>query len=143
MLLETFKQPGLQYHLYSKERPKGKGEEMVKLVAFLKVCFQFCFKHDSTSQQVLFNVESCPSTCLEKLLQDKECVLLLRKQTSIAALITCGQNPQLGRWRAGAQPNFVLCGEQTAFRLAFLSVNILALLCCPHTRKFKSICHSR
>lgn len=117
---------------------------MVKLVAFLKVCFQFCFKHDSTSQQVLFNVGSCPSTCLEKLLQDKECVLLLPKQTIIAALITVVRIPSQGDGTAGTQPNFVLCGEQTAFKLAFLSVNILlALLCCPHTKKFKSIHHSR
>lgn len=109
--------------VYSKERPKGKGEEKVKFVCFFKVYFQFCFEQDNTSQQVLCNVESCPSTCLQKLLQDKECVLLLPKQTITAAFITWGLHPSQGDGRAGTQPNFVFFGEQTAFKLIFLSLS--------------------
>lgn len=80
--------------VYSKESPKGKGEEMVKfIVFFFKVYFQFCFEQNKASQQVLFNVESCLPTCLQKLLQDKECVLLLPKQTITAAFISWGPHP--------------------------------------------------
>lgn len=74
------------------------------------------------TSQFLFNIEPCPSTCLQKLLWGKDCVLLLPKQTIIAALVTCG-HPQLGRWTAGTPPNLVFCREQTTFRLVFLSCN--------------------
>lgn len=100
-----------------REVQKVEGEEMVKFVvvfSLLSVLF--------VTPQFLFNIEPCPSTCLQKLLWGKDCVLLLPKQTIIAALVTCG-HAQLGRWTAGTPPNLVFCREQTTFRLVFLSCN--------------------
>lgn len=111
---------------------------MVKFVCFfslLSVLF--------VTSQFLFNIEPCPSACLQKRLWGKDCVLLLPKQTIIAALVTCG-HPQLGRWTARTLPNLVFYREQTTFRLVFLSCNKYVQHTCAvlGTRKFKLICLS-
>lgn len=88
----------------------------------LFVCFFSLLSVLFVTSQFLFNIEPCPSACLQKRLWGKDCVLLLPKQTIIAALVTCG-HPQLGRWTARTLPNLVFYREQTTFRLVFLSCN--------------------
>lgn len=118
------------------QKVEGKRWSSLFVVVFQFAFSSFCYV------SVFIQYRTLPFYMFAKAVMGKECVLLLPKQTIIAALVTCG-HPQLGRWTAGTQPSLVFCREQT-FRLVFLSCSKHVQHTCAvlGTRKFKLICLS-